>query len=68
MDCIYCNSADDGGCISWRLYPNDFTDEPIPAMVDWSWDCLLQEYMWLNAISIVIKGNAARHVDVMLMI
>ena len=27
MDCIYCNSADDGGCISWRLYPNDFTDE-----------------------------------------
>lgn len=22
MDCIHCNSAVDGGCISWRLYPN----------------------------------------------
>ena len=37
MDCIHCNSAVDGGCISWRLYPNDFTDEPIPAMVDRCW-------------------------------
>lgn len=37
MDCIHCNSAVDGGCISWRLYPNDFTDKPIATLAGRRW-------------------------------